>query len=84
MALAAPSTDQQVAIVSRSTAPGVDIDFLFAQVGVDKPMVDTTPNCGNILAGFAPFALERGLIPARHPKPASPCARSIPARLPKS
>ena len=58
----------KVAIVSRSTAPGVDIDFLFAQVGVDKPMVDTTPNCGNILAGVAPFALERGLIPARHPE----------------
>ncbi len=51
----------KVAIVSRSAAPGVDIDFLFAQVGVDKPMVDTTPNCGNILAGVAPFAIERGL-----------------------
>ncbi len=51
----------KVAIVSRSTAPGVDIDFLFAQVGVDKPMVDTTPNCGNILAGVAPFAIERGV-----------------------
>ena len=54
----------KVAIVSRSTEPGVDIDFLFAQVGVDKPMVDTTPNCGNILAGVAPFAIERGLKPA--------------------
>jgi 4-oxalomesaconate tautomerase len=54
----------KVAIVSRSTDPACDIDFLFAQVGVDKPMVDTTPNCGNILAGVAPFALERGLIPA--------------------
>ena len=52
----------KVAIVSRSTDPACDIDFLFAQVGVDKPMVDTTPNCGNILAGVAPFALERGLV----------------------
>ncbi len=51
----------KVAIVSRSTEANVDIDFLFAQVGVDKPMVDTTPNCGNILAGVAPFAIERGL-----------------------
>jgi 4-oxalomesaconate tautomerase len=55
----------KVAIVSRSTEPGVDVDFLFAQVGVDKPMVDTTPNCGNILAGVAPFAIERGLKAAQ-------------------
>jgi 4-oxalomesaconate tautomerase len=54
----------KVAIVSRSTEPGVDIDFLFAQVSVDKPMVDTTPNCGNILSGVGPFAIERGLISA--------------------
>jgi 4-oxalomesaconate tautomerase len=52
----------KVAIVSRSTAPGCDIDFLFAQVGIEKPLVDTTPNCGNILAGVAPFAIERGLV----------------------
>lgn len=52
----------KVAIVSRARTPGADIDFLFAQVGVDKPMVDTTPNCGNILAGVGPFAIERGLI----------------------
>jgi 4-oxalomesaconate tautomerase len=54
----------KVAIVSRSREPGCDIDFLFCQVGVDKPIVDTTPNCGNILAGVAPFAIERGLIRA--------------------
>lgn len=52
----------KVAIVSRARDAGADIDFLFAQVGVDKPMVDTTPNCGNILAGVGPFAIERGLI----------------------
>jgi 4-oxalomesaconate tautomerase len=57
----------KVAIVSRSSDPACDIDFLFAQVGVDKPMVDTTPNCGNILAGVAPFAIERGLIAVAHP-----------------
>ncbi|TCT04268.1 4-oxalomesaconate tautomerase [Aquabacter spiritensis] len=54
----------KVAIVSRSTLPGCDIDFLFCQVVVDKALVDTTPNCGNILAGVAPFALERGLLAA--------------------
>jgi 4-oxalomesaconate tautomerase len=55
----------KVAIVSRSAQPGCDIDFLFAQVGIDKPMIDTTPNCGNILSGVGPFAIERGLVPAR-------------------
>ncbi|MFX5817146.1 PrpF domain-containing protein, partial [Acinetobacter baumannii] len=46
----------KVAIVSKSTEAGCDIDFLFAQVLVDKPRVDTNQNCGNILAGVAPFA----------------------------
>lgn len=55
----------KVAIVSRSTEPGVDVDFLFAQVVVDKPVVDTSPNCGNILSGVGPFAIERGLVKAR-------------------
>jgi 4-oxalomesaconate tautomerase len=57
----------KVAILSRSTDPSCDVDFLFAQVGVDRPVVDTTPNCGNILAGTAPFAIERGLVQARDP-----------------
>jgi 4-oxalomesaconate tautomerase len=57
----------KVAIVARSTAPDCDIDFLFCQVVVDQPLVDTTPNCGNILAGVGPFAIERGLIAARDP-----------------
>ena len=54
----------KVAIVEKSNTEGADIDFLFAQVSVDKALVDTTPNCGNILAGVGPFALERGLIAA--------------------
>jgi 4-oxalomesaconate tautomerase len=55
----------KVAIVAKSTDPGIDIDFLFAQVAVDKPLVDTSPNCGNILAGIGPFAIERGLVKAQ-------------------
>ena len=58
----------KVAIVARSTEPGVDVDFLFAQVVVDKPLVDTSPNCGNILSGVGPFAIERGLVKAREGK----------------
>jgi 4-oxalomesaconate tautomerase len=52
----------KVAIVSMSSLPDADIDFLFAQVNVQEALVDTTPNCGNILAGVGPFAIERGLV----------------------
>ena len=57
----------KVAIVSKSERPGVDVDYLFAQVVVDKPLVDVSPNCGNMLAGVGPFAIERGLVAARDP-----------------
>jgi 2-methylaconitate cis-trans-isomerase PrpF/tripartite-type tricarboxylate transporter receptor subunit TctC len=55
----------KVAIVSRSTQPGCDVDYLFAQVGVGPKSVDTRPNCGNMLSGVAPFAIEQGLVQAR-------------------
>ena len=57
----------KVAIVSRSARRGIDVDYLFAQVSVDKPLVDVTPNCGNMLAGVGPFAIERGLVAAQNP-----------------
>ena len=57
--------NSKVAIVSRSTQPGCDLDYLFAQVGVGHRSVDTRPNCGNMLSGVAPFAIEQGLIPAQ-------------------
>ncbi|TWI61156.1 4-oxalomesaconate tautomerase [Pseudoduganella lurida] len=50
-------------IVRPSTTPGVDLDFLFAQLQPDGDTVDLTPNCGNMLAAVLPFALERGLLP---------------------
>ncbi|WP_298609092.1 4-oxalomesaconate tautomerase [uncultured Thiothrix sp.] len=55
----------KVAVVSRSSRPDADVDFLFVQVVVGENRVDTTPNCGNILAGVGPFALEAGLIPVQ-------------------
>src|SRR5580658_1492504 len=58
----------KVAIVSRSSLADCDVDFLFAQVGVTEPLVDTTPNCGNILAGVGPFAIERGLVAVTQPE----------------
>jgi 4-oxalomesaconate tautomerase len=57
----------KVAIVSRSSRKGIDVDYLFAQVSIEKPLVDVTPNCGNMLAGVGGFAIERGLVVARDP-----------------
>jgi 4-oxalomesaconate tautomerase len=54
----------KVAVVSKSTRPGVDIDYLFLQVFVDQPIVTDAQNCGNMLAGVGPFAIERGLVTA--------------------
>ena len=54
----------KVGIVSRSTTSGVDLDFLFAQLQPDQDTVDTTPNCGNMLAAVVPFAIETGMVQA--------------------
>jgi 4-oxalomesaconate tautomerase len=54
----------KVAIVSASTRPGVDVDYLFLQVFVDQAIVADSQNCGNMLAGVGPFAIERGLVDA--------------------
>lgn len=55
----------KVAIISPSKVPGADVDYLFAQVNVRERLVDTSPNCGNMLAGVGPFALEAGIVPAK-------------------
>lgn len=55
----------KVAVVRKSERAGVDVDYLFLQVFVDQPIVTDAQNCGNILAGVGPFAIERGLVPAR-------------------
>ena len=52
----------KVAIVGPSSVPGADVDYLFAQVSVLERRVDTSPNCGNMLAGVGPFAIEQGLV----------------------
>ncbi|WP_040600845.1 4-oxalomesaconate tautomerase [Sphingobium ummariense] len=52
----------KVAVVSRSAREGIDVDYLFLQVFVDKAVVTDAQNCGNILAGVGPFAIERGLV----------------------
>lgn len=54
----------KVAVVSRSRSEGIDVDYLFLQVFVDQAIVTDAQNCGNILAGVGPFAIERGLVSA--------------------
>jgi 4-oxalomesaconate tautomerase len=55
----------KVAVVKRSERPDADVDYLFLQAVVDRPVVADAQNCGNILAGVGPFAVERGLVTAR-------------------
>ena len=54
----------KVAVVSPSADPRADVDYLFLQVAVDRPEVSDRQNCGNILAGVGPFAVERGIVTA--------------------
>jgi 4-oxalomesaconate tautomerase len=52
----------KVAVVKKSAREGIDVDYLFLQVFVDQAIVTDAQNCGNMLAGVGPFAIERGLI----------------------
>jgi hypothetical protein len=64
----ATSSTSKTVIVAPSTRPGHDVDYLFGQVGIDKPFVDWSGNCGNLSAAVGPFAIANGLIdPARIP-----------------
>jgi len=57
----------KVAVVRRSGREDADVDYLFLQVWPDRAEVSDNQNCGNILAGVGPFALESGLVPAGDP-----------------
>ena len=61
----ANSVTSKVAMISKSERPGVDVDYLFAQVEINDSRVDTKPNCGNMLVAVGPFAIDLGLVPAR-------------------
>ena len=64
---ATPVTSK-TAILSRSDAPGVDVDYLFGQVDLNRAFVDTNPSCGNILSAVGHAALEMGLVAAGDPE----------------
>jgi 2-methylaconitate cis-trans-isomerase PrpF len=59
------SVTSKVAIVKKSDRPDADVDYTFAQVSVDKPLVSYKGNCGNISSGVGPFAIEKGLVEPR-------------------
>ena len=56
------SVTSKVAIIKKSDRPDADVDYTFAQVSVDKPLVSYKGNCGNISSGVGPFAIEKGLV----------------------
>ena len=58
------SSLSKVVVVSPSARPGVDIDYLFGQVAVDRALVDYGSNCGNLSAAVGPFAVDEGLVQA--------------------
>ena len=61
---AATSSTSKTVILSKSTRPDHDVDYLFGQVAIDKPFVDWTGNCGNLSAAVGPFAIANGLVDA--------------------
>jgi len=63
----ATSVTSKVAIIKVSERTDADVDYTFAQVSVDKPLVSYKGNCGNISSGVGPFALEKGLVPLKEP-----------------
>ena len=58
------SVTSKAAIIKKSANPDADVDYTFAQVSVDKPLVSYKGNCGNISSGVGPFAIEKGLVKA--------------------
>ncbi|MGF1728373.1 2-methylaconitate cis-trans isomerase PrpF [Photobacterium kasasachensis] len=59
----ATSSTSKTVIVSKSSKPDHDVDYLFGQVSIDKPFVDWSGNCGNLSAAVGPFAIHAGLLP---------------------
>lgn len=65
---AAEPLTSKVVIISPSARDDADVDYLFAQVVIDRAFVDTGPTCGNMLSGIGPFVIEQGLVRACDPE----------------
>jgi probable AcnD-accessory protein PrpF len=77
----ATSSTSKIVILSRSERPGCDVDYLFGQVAIDKPVIDWTGNCGNLSTAVGPFAISTGLVDA--PKDGSAVVRIWQANIQK-
>ena len=65
----ATSSTSKTVILSKSSRPDHDIDYLFGQVSIDAAFVDWSGNCGNLSAAVGPFSIANGLVdPARVPR----------------
>lgn len=60
----ATSSTSKIVLLAKSTQPDHDVDYLFGQVSIDKPVVDWSGNCGNLSAAVGPFAIRNGLVKA--------------------
>ena len=60
----ATSSTSKVVILSRSARDDSDVDYLFGQVAIDRPVIDWSGNCGNLTAAVGPFAISEGLVAA--------------------
>jgi 2-methylaconitate cis-trans-isomerase PrpF len=60
----ATSTTSKVAIIRRSDRPGIDVEYTFGQVAIDRPLIDGRGNCGNISSAVGPYAIDEGLVAA--------------------
>lgn len=65
---AAVTVTSKVVMAEPSKRPNIDVDYLFAQVDIDNPIVDTLPPCGNMMAGVGPFAIEKGWVKVSNPE----------------
>lgn len=63
----ATPTTSKAAIICKSSRPDADVDYLFCQIGIDRPMVDRSMNCGNISSAVGPYAVDHGLVQAKEP-----------------
>ncbi len=65
---AVETVTSKVVMAEPSSRPNIDVDYLFAQVDIENPIVDTLPPCGNMMAGVGPFAIEKGWVKATIPE----------------
>ncbi|MEY4597248.1 MAG: hypothetical protein RLZZ445_45 [Pseudomonadota bacterium] len=63
----ADTLTSKIVIVSKSSEPGIDLNYTFGQVGIDLPYVSYSANCGNLSAAVGTYAIQQGLIPALEP-----------------